>query len=305
MELTLEIWARKRPFFRLDPIMNNIWLDILKEALETLAARTDAPVAGAKLRAAVKKLAEDRGEQFPPEGMTKWSAFLASFPNDITVIPNRGSDVLVVPANRPDLQAVAIATATATATAPAFTRLRSDIFEALTRIPRPGERAVYLPETDAVLWQSGDEVAPPNAVPFPPATLEAEVDVRRQFADRDASVTDAAKDALRQAFESEGPLRQFTHTIRSYGLLQTWHLFRMSALTKRLREWAQAHGLVFREEWLGLDKAQVAPGAEGPLAAAAAGNKRGLVELAGLLTEDDIARISVPLDVVLRLLTAR
>jgi hypothetical protein len=219
--------------------MDNIWLDILKEALKTLCSRTDAPVAGAKLQSDCPKLAEDRGAQFPPEGMTKWSAFLASFPNDITVIPNRGSDVLVVPANRPDLQAVAIATAAATATAPAFTRLRSDIFEALTRIPSPGERAVYLPEADAVLWQGDDEVAPPNAVPFPPATLEAEVDVRRQFAERDASVTDAAKDALRQAFESEGPLRQFTHTIRSYGLLQTWHLFRMSALTKRLREWAE------------------------------------------------------------------
>jgi len=34
-------------------------------------------------------------------------------------------------------------------------------------------------------------------------------------------------------------------------------------------------------------------------------NKRGLVELAGLLSDDDIARISVPLDVVLRLLSTR
>lgn len=300
----MEIRARKRPFFRLDP-MENIWLDILREALENLSTRTNAPVAGAKLRAAVKKLAEDRGEQFPPEGATKWSAFLQRFPNDITVIGIPGSDVVVVPANRPDLQAAAVTAAASVTTVPhlpALRRIRSDIFEALTRIARPGERAVYVPEADAVLWQSQDEVGPPNAVPFPVATLEGEIALRHRFAESDGDVTETAKDALVQACGSDAPLRQFTQAIRSYGLIQAWHVFRMTALSGKLREWAQSHGLAFRDEWLGLERTNVVSPLDAPSAAA---NRRGLVELAGLLSEDDISRISVPLDVVLRLLTAR
>lgn len=279
--------------------MNNIWLDILKVALDNLATRTGAPVAGAKLRAAVKQLAEDRGEQFPPEGMTKWSAFLESFPNDITVIRNRGSDFLVVPANRLDLQAVAAARASSTDVLPPLGRIRSDIFEALTRLPKSSEHALYIPESDAVLWQNLDEVRLPNSVPFPISTLEEEISLRRRFAESDRNVTEAAKGALLQACDSEGPLRQFTQVIRSYGLIQNWHVFRMSALSEKLREWAQSHGLPFRDEWLGLEKAKVAPTLE---ATSAAVNKRGLVELVGLLSDDDISRISVPLDVVLRLL---
>lgn len=279
--------------------MNNIWLDILKVALDNLATRTGAPVAGAKLRAAVKQLAEDRGEQFPPEGMTKWSAFLESFPNDITVIRNRGSDLLVVPANRLDLQAVAAARASSTDVLPPLGRIRSDIFEALTRLPKSSEHALYIPESDAVLWQNLDEVRLPNSVPFPISTLEEEISLRRRFAESDRNVTEAAKGALLQACDSEGSLRQFTQVIRSYGLIQNWHVFRMSALSEKLREWAQSHGLPFRDEWLGLEKTKVAPTLE---AASAAVNKRGLVELVGLLSDDDISRISVPLDVVLRLL---
>lgn len=284
--------------------MDNTWLDILRTALDNLVTRTGTPVAGAKLRAAVKTLAEDRGEQFPPEGMTKWSAFLGSFPNDVIVIPNPGSDVLVVPANRPDLQAAAttIANNSVSAHLPTFGRIRSDIFTALTRIPKPDERVVYLPEADAVLWQNLDEVAPPNAVLFPIATLEAEVALRRRFAENDGNVSETAKDALLNACNSNGPLGQFTQAIRSYGLIQDWHMFRLSALSEKLREWAQFNGLSFRDEWLGLEKTKLATTLE---ANSATVNKRGLVELAGLLSDDDISRISVPLDVVLRLLAAR
>lgn len=286
--------------------MDNIWLVILKEALDGLVARMDGPVAGAKLRAAVKRLADDQGAQFPPEGMGKWSAFLDSFPDDITVIPNPGSDVLVVPASRLDLRAKADAAVAARAKpATKKVRLRSDIFEALTRVPDVGEQPFYLPDTDAVLWQSALENAPPNAVPFPKATFEAEVDLRKSFVDRSENIVEMAKDALRAALNSDGPLRQFTQAVRSYGLIQEWHRFRMSAMSERLREWASGHALTFKDDWLGSDepRATVTPAAA--LAAVAAGNKRGLVELAGLLTDEDISRISVPLDVVLRLLTPR
>lgn len=286
--------------------MDNIWLLILKEALDGLVTRMDGPVAGAKLRAEVKRLAEDRGEQFPPEGMGKWSAFLSAFPDEITVIPNPGSDVLVVPVSRLDLRAKAEAAATVHATpASNRTRLRSDIFEALTRIPAEGQRPLYLPETDAVIWQDLNEAAPPNAVPFPLATFEGEKDLRETFVERPEGMTQMAKDALRTALGSDGPLRQFSYAIRSYGLIQDWHLFRMAALSERLRSWATAHALTFKDEWYGSDDSRTIVTPAAALAAVAAGNKRGLVELAGLLTDDDISRISVPLDVVLRLLTPR
>lgn len=286
--------------------MENIWLRILKDALDGLVTRMDGPVAGAKLRAEVKRLAEDRGEQFPPEGMGKWSAFLSAFPNEIAVIPNPGSDVLVVPANRLDLLAKAEAAATVHATPTSNrTRLRSDIFEALTRIPAEGERPLYLPNTDAVLWQDVREAAPHNAVPFPAATFEGEMDLRGKFVERSEGMSQMAKDALRESLNSDGPLRQFSYAIRSYGLIQDWHLFRMAALSERLRIWATAHALTFNDDWFGSNEPSNIATPAAALAAVAAGNKRGLVELAGLLTDDDISRISVPLDVVLRLLTPR
>lgn len=288
--------------------MDNVWLLILKEALEGLVERLDGPVAGAKLRFAVKKIADDRGERFPPDGVVKWSAFLNSFPDDITVIPHPGSDVLVVPAGRLDLRAKAEAAVAAGAT-PTQTskrvRLRSDIFEALTRVPGPGERPLYLPETDAVLWQKAGETPLANAVPFPEATFDGEMTLRKDFADRSEGTPEQAKQALRAALASDGPLRQFTHAIRSYGLIQDWHLFRMAALSEKLRSWATAHALTLKADWLGADESRAAVTPASAIAAMAAGNKRGLVELAGLLTEEDIARISVPLDVVLRLLTPR
>lgn len=283
--------------------MDNIWLDILKSALDNLAARTGEPVAGAKLRSAVKKLAEDRGIDFPPEGMTKWSSFLESFPNDVSIVRSPGSDLLVVPANRPDLQAVAVAAASATASPSALGRIRSDIFDALTRIPKPNEWAIYIPEADAVLWQGSDEDVPQNSVRFPVATLEEEIALRRRFSESDSSaITDGARDAILKACDSDGPLRQFSLAIRAYGLIQDWHVFRMSALSEKLRGWARTYGLPFRDEWLGLENPKITPT---PDLSPAAVNKRGLVELAGLLSEEDISRISVPLDVVLRLLAPR
>jgi hypothetical protein len=305
MELIGNLRARSA-LFSVWTCMNNIWLLILKEALDGLVARMDSPVAGAKLRAEVKKLADDRGEQFPPEGMSKWSDFLNSFPDDIIVIPKPGSDVLVVPASRPDLRARAAAAASAgTTTTTKHVRLRSDIFEALTRVPEDGERPVYLPDTDAVFWHNDRETAPSNAVPFHPATFKAEVELRKAFVDRSESIDEMAKEALRKALDSDGPLRQFTDAIRSYGLIQDWHRFRMSALSELLRSWATAHALTFNDNWFGSDEPRASVKSAAALAAVAAGNKRGLVELAGLLTEEDISRISVPLDVVLRLLTPR
>lgn len=137
------------------------------------------------------------------------------------------------------------------------------------------------------------------------ATPKLSAGARETFVKRPEGMAQMAKDALRAALGSDGPLRQFSYAIRSYGLIQDWHLFRMTALSEQLRSWATAHALSFKDDWFGSDEPRTIVTPATALAAVAAGNKRGLVELAGLLTEDDISRISVPLDVVLRLLTPR
>jgi len=185
--------------------------------------------------------------------MGKWSAFLGGFPDDITVIPNPGSDVLVVPANRLDLRAKADQAAPTLQ----YARLRSDIFDALTRISNSDERPLYLPETDAVLWHSAQESVPANGIPFPVTNIKSEVDVRRNFINRHAGLAEMAKTALLAALDSQGPLRQFTNGIRSYGLIQEWHIFRMEALVERLRDWATAHALAFKDEWVGAGERQL------------------------------------------------
>lgn len=279
--------------------MDNIWLEIVKEALKETIDRSGAAAPGAKLRAAVASIAKARELSFPPPGMGKFSSFVEGFPADFIVLRRPGQDILVVPASRPELLAVENRNATSLSA-----RIREDMFEALTRIPSPSTgKAFYIPETDSVVWVKPSEQVPATAIELPETSLTNEVEIRRRFA-TDTALPQQAKVALTAQIATEGFLRSFSNAVHSYGLVKQWHQFRLGTLSQRLREWSVNKAIVWQQSWVELSEFKVAPVAVTPQSVGI-DNKKLMRELSTLLIDEDLSRISIPLDVVLRLLSSR
>ncbi len=299
-------WAPTVPFchfeaggFTLIATMENVWQELINEALTELVERTGAPAPGAKLRSAIAHLARQRGLDFPPPGVRKFTELVEAFPADFILQRRPGSDVLVVPAARAELLAIEQPGA-----APAAARIRQDIFDALTKVPTPAYGLPYYePEKDLVLWIREGDQPPQTAVAMPATTLEKELLLRNVFI-KEAEPVDAGKDALLASLATTRPLGDFGDTVQEFGLVKKWHVFRVARLATRLREWSVRKSLVWQPSWVDATELR-STGAASPAAPVSLDNKRHLLELSSLLTEEDLARISVPMDIVLRLLAKK
>ncbi len=274
--------------------MDTDWRQIITEALQQALDQTEGAVAGAKLRTLVDRGAKERGLEFPPPEMRTFSSFVESFSQDFIVQRRPGQDVLVAPATRPELLAVQNDRAEAPAA-----RLRTDLFEALTRIPHAGRgTAYYEVNEDRVQWFL-ERPADGVYVPLPQTTEDKEIAVRRAFAFGIDDV--AAKEQLMASAESEFPLRDFTAALHATGLVMKWHNYRLTDLISRLKSWAAQNGLQWQSGWVEASDTKA-------VAARAASMTRNvsssdLLRLVSALSERDIARINIPLDIVLRLVS--
>lgn len=275
--------------------MSQTWLDILKSELAKAIESSGAAVPGAKLRQRVAHAAKAQGLEFPPPEMGKFSEFVERFPADFIVRRIPGSDLLIVPANRPELLGAKETGQSRNA------RLRQDLFEALTTVSANGRRiAYYVPETDSVAWVEVDQPLPSTAIALPKASLENEIATRRRFAEETVNSVDLRKN-LDEVLERENALRMFGEVVRSHGLIREWHVFRMGILTGELRKWSVDNGVAWREEWVESNSVQANAVAAKPTRVPP-DSRRQLDLLADGLTTEDLARITVPLDIVLRLL---
>ncbi len=298
-------WALLVPFchfevgdFTLIATMENVWQQLINEALTELVERTGAPAPGAKLRGAIAHLARQRGLDFPPTGVRKFTELVEAFPADFILQRRPGSDVLVVPVARAELLAIEQPGA-----APAAARIRQDIFDALTKVPVPAYgRPYYEPEKDLVLWIREGDQPPQTAVAMPATTLAEELALRAAFIE-EAEPVDTGKDALVNSLTTTRPLRDFSDAVQEFGLGRKWHAFRVARLAMRLREWSVRTSLAWRPSWV--DATEIRSTGASPAAPVSLDNKRHLLELSSLLTEEDLARISVPMDIVLRLLAKK
>lgn len=278
--------------------MENVWQELINEALTELVARTGAPAPGAKLRGAIAHLARQRGLDFPPTGVRKFTELVEAFPADFILQRRPGSDVLVVPAARAELLAIEQPGA-----APAAARIRQDIFDALTKVPVPAYgQPYYEPEKDLVLWIRESDQPPQTAVAMPATTLEDELALRAAFI-KEAEPVDTSKDTLIASLETNRPLRDFSDAVQKFGMVKKWHAFRVARLATRLREWSVRTSLTWQSSWV--DTIELRSTTASPAAPVSLDNKRHLLELSSLLTEEDLARISVPMDIVLRLLAKK
>lgn len=275
--------------------METNWQEILIEALRQGVDQTGSAVAGAKLRVLVSRVAKGRGVDFPPPGMRTFSSFLESFSNDIIIQRRPGQDILVAPATQPEVLTTQIAQSDASAS-----RLRDDLFEALTRIPSEVKGfAYYVPVNDSVEWISHGQTIDKSLIELPKASAEAELGVRTRFTE---TIEDPHKRELLDALSSTVPLRNFTVALHHNELVMQWHQFRLSDLIARLKAWASEKGIVWQSSWVESSDSK-------PMAFRRNtgmnnfGQNKDLLDLVSMLTEKDIARINIPLDVVLRLLS--
>lgn len=276
--------------------MANPWLEILQEALASEIERTKSAVPGAKLRAAVAKIASSRGLTFPPPGVTRFSAFIESFPSQVLLHRQPGSDILVAPVNRLDL----ITASSSHAPAP-NSRIREDLFKALTKLPTAeAGKPHYLPSNNSVLWVKAGEPVPAEAIALPESSLENELAVRKRFAD-EVDAQETAKEALLGALTQHAPLQAFSQAIHNFGLIKHWHTFRLGALNSLLRTWSTDKAVPWQLDWVQLSEPRSIPLAV-PSPPVSVEGKSGLAEIAAQLTQEDLARIHIPLDIVLRLL---
>jgi hypothetical protein len=114
----------------------------------------------------------------------------------------------------------------------------------------------------------------------------------------------AVKRALDEALERPAPLRAFSHLVRIHGFARQWHQFRLGTLSSKLREWSVNKAILWHQSWVDLAEPKVIPAYAGA-PSVTLDSKRQLVELAALLSNEDLSRISVPLDIALRLMSRK
>ncbi|MCX7289568.1 hypothetical protein [Janthinobacterium sp.] len=284
-------------------MMDSIWPTLVSECLEEIEAVSGPrAIAGAPFSQMLKKKATAKDLQFPPPPYKTFRPFIDSdvFKSIVIVHTRPGRDILIVPADRADLLSSDQLDSTAN-------RVREDLFTALTRIPKNSNvNPFYLPATDEVVWFKADTAKPAEAVDFPRATFDQEISDRKSFIESaDVNLIHTSKSALSLALESGSPLGAFSNAIRSLELSVQWHRFRMSAVITRLQRWSSEKGIPWKSAWISesTPKPSELPAAEqvATPAVEVLGSSFGrnfLAALADVVTDEDLSRITVPLDLV-------
>ena len=276
--------------------MNDAWPAVIAEALTKGCETSGGAVPGAKLRQLVAQFAPRHGLKYPPPGdeAEKFGDFLKRFESTLIVLRRPGRDILVAPAEMPQLLDVS---------EKGSTQIREDMFDAFTRIPRgsPPLTAWYSRETDTVLWFRED--APPDSATFvkiPPATVQEQLEDRRLFAES-SDVENDSKQALLGSLGGDTALGSFSNAVRAHGLARKWHLYRFRAVTKRIKDWSEREGVPWHDQWLYASEQRVlARPARAGTRAFGKGTRFG--QFIDALSEEELRRISVPLDIVLKFL---
>jgi hypothetical protein len=277
--------------------MDQAWEQIVADALKVGLKNLSGPVPGAKLRELIVKTAHSRDLEYPPTGheQESFGDFLKHFDSIVIVRRRKGRDLLAAPADMPQLLAEA--------TENDETRLREDIFEAFTRIPRgvPPAEPWYAVSDDKIVWLLPTELSGSGElVKILPATLEQELSERKTFI-QSADIALETKGQIATSFDAHSALGSFSKLVKAHGLAQIWHRHRFQTVVRRIRAWCAATGVPWREEWV-----SSSDGSKLPILARAdmqSKNQRYLFErFVENLTEEDLRRILVPLDIVLKVI---
>jgi hypothetical protein len=273
---------------------NEVWHQIITTALNEGMQISGGAVPGAKLRQLINRIAAKRGEQYPPRGDEdkKFTEFLNQFSSLLIVLKRTGQDILVAPADKPQLFDLS---------QDASTELREDIFEAFTRIPSH-QSPWYERGTDLITWTAAEEALDSERfVKIPPASLDQELGDRKAFASS-PGIDPEVKENLLATLKEHSALWAFSKAVKKYGLSRRWHLFRFQEIVKRIRYWCESQHVEWHAEWLRTREDSAAKIQAMKRAASIGGEGHLFGKLIENLNEEELKRVSLPLDIVLKLL---
>jgi hypothetical protein len=206
-------------------------------------------------------------------------------PDIVTVISRGAQDILVIP--KEDIHLLHGETTQTK-------RFRRDFHKAFTSI-NPAQLAYYNPETDYIEWHDRSANVASNFIPIPERTEAAEIEARRLFIE--TLKNEELKTPLSEALEMDWPLSVFAKVVRRLGLIFQWYDFRLNDVVINIKKWANAASIQFRDSWIVSDMTNAVPMQSTPEIA-----ERQLIEGLKRLDSADLARITVPLDLVLKIL---
>ncbi|MBF0310343.1 MAG: hypothetical protein HQL56_12525 [Magnetococcales bacterium] len=282
-----------------DSEFDDVWGKMLRRAVDDGVGSTGRAVSGARLRQILVKVASDNQLTYPPErfSTSKFGDFLNYFVERGVVIfkERRGQDLLIAPADRPDLLVEASA-----ASGVHVGGLRRDLFEAFTKVTN--RTAWYHRDRDCVLWEDGPAQEVEVLVRIPPVTIEQALRDRADFAAGLGSVDQESE--LKKSLDGRDSrvLVSFSNAIRTLGLQPEWHRYRLKVITDRIAGWAKRENVPWNSSWM-------TPSSDGSMDEPVARGRRDAREwrrsleyLIGGLDQADLSRIAVPLDIVVRIL---
>ena len=218
------------------------WSQLITKALRQLEA-DQTPARGAALRQQLETLAREHGYDLQAyltsNGLKFWE--LVHAVPDVVIRRVHGSDMYVGldGVEFPDITRIEVA-----ALEKSGIRLRADLYAALTRIGVG--RYYYIRSRDEFTSHHSDE-SPSDTIELPSVTLDTLLDVRRQFAEQQA--TEASVDLQDSVDQSPNPLAAFQATVSRLGLGRAWHEFNSKRLRDAVESWARSNDVAVSSSW--------------------------------------------------------
>jgi hypothetical protein len=254
------------------------WRDIVQEAVNSEVAKRGGSVPGSTLKIAILRLA---GREVPSG---KFADFLKQFSDIISIIHRQGQDILVIPKENvflPNKDGDVL-------------NIRHDMYKAFAFVDDT-KTAYYNRELKYIEWFSANEKPVGSQfVPIPPRTVEAEIKVREQFAN---TINQDEGEQLLFALTTVNRLGAFSTKLRELNLFQEWLSYRSKELLERIRRWASENSVYWDDSWIQSRTENVLS----PFVIQDIENNKLAAALAGL-GKEDMSRIVIPLDLVLKLL---
>lgn len=276
------------------------WTRLLREALQRGVEARGRAIPGAVFHHLLRETAAAQGIEFPPDDPRfKFARFLDGHPEVVAVLRRPGKDILLAPADRPELLV--------DSSDHDLVGIRNDLFRAFTQV-WVTELPWYRRTDDSVTWSKEQpEGLPGEWIAIPRAELESELRIRREFA---TQLTDSEnREILLRTLETEHPLTEFARAVARLRHKAAWHTFRVRGIAERLRRWADETGVDWRDEWLVSDQRATQDVTGDPTIVIEGGQpdqwREVLINLIATADVADLARISVPLDLVVRVLRQR
>ena len=273
----------------------NKWRDVLREAISSC---TPLPVPGTQLKGALDSSAAKRALRFPPteEPTLRFIELLERYPDVVSILRRRGQDFLVAPAGKSNLLTDGIRNESY--------GIRRDLFDAFTRVS--DSQPSYSKTKDCIEWHIAGEGQTLGGewVPIQTTTMAAEVQLRRDFAE--IAENSASRSLLLNALEGPIPFRAWSLTIKTAKLQRNWHSFRTKRLQEKIQRWASDNGIEWKGTWL-TDRPTPYIPTKSPVSSSALVKHEESDPVRVLFSGLDVAdmqRISIPLDLVLKIISS-